>query len=281
MLAFLANFLGMFLFFEGSWQAIRDFVVVFVSVGTFAFFIFWGVVILICLGFAGIRQKYWVTGVLFFFLLATFWITGAISPHTWAYENPWYAGVIFVGYFIVATGWMTVRWVKYIKKVRLVRAKLRKDFLSKNFINAVFANRNGDDEAAAGSKKRWSSLGEAVEQLKSDERTWYDEIVSGGVVPSKPQYLTQSFNEQCFSSRNSCDHEGLKDIGTPTSAPELGNHKKEYFTYFFYWPLDVLIFFLGEFVRDLWNFVVEKVQATFNKYAAKYIRQEINVDDIK
>jgi hypothetical protein len=39
--------------------------------------------------------------------------------------------------------------------------------------------------------------------------------------------------------------------------------------YFFYWPIDVVVFILGDLLEDIWRFVSNAVEESFNNYAAK------------
>lgn len=278
MLAFLVNFLGMFLVLEGFWQTVHDAAVVVVTFGTFGFFAFWGIVVLVCLGFGGIGEKYWVTGFLFFVLFGAFLFLGVIAPLVWIYENPWWAVLLVVGYFVIGFLWVAFRWGKYINQVRHTRGKRIREYLQKTFPNTIRDHHDSGestDSRASKKERKQLTVQEAVELLKEDEKAWYEELTSDGVVKRGPVYLNDDLEHHVFR-RNSYSDE--LDIGTPSGPPLLGNHKKEFATYFFYWPLDVLIYFFAEFLKDLWNFIVDRIQNSFNYYAAKFIKQKIDID---
>ncbi len=251
-------------FFEKLSIFLQQFALSVVTVWSFAFFAFWGVIVLFCLYHVSFNDRYWTTGVLFGLAFVLLFIAGAVSPLTYAAENPWWAVIYVGGYLLIATGWMTFRWMRFIEKVRSRRGEAIRSYLKdkfshvkKEYLGETDTSRPGVDEVEVGSREQ-------------KVQAWYDHLVANGYALEYPNMLTQNLNRHAF------DSSGL-DIGNATEAPRFRNHKRDYFSYFFYWPLDMVIYVLGELIRDIWKAVVRLVQDAFDNYSAKRTKQKINL----
>lgn len=67
----------------------------------------------------------------------------------------------------------------------------------------------------------------------------------------------------------------LKDEGKPhphrggkIEAPKWEERSYDYASYFFYWPIDALVYLLSDVLSDLWDFISNQFKAAFNNYAA-------------
>lgn len=235
----------------------------FVTLWSLSFFLFWVPILVVCLYNGALRERYWVTGVFFFVILASFIALGLFAPLVWAAENPYTAIMVVGGYFLGAALWMTFRWFKFIEKVRDERNVQIAKYLTKELKDIVF------DRVTNRSSRSNKDIDFENFELPAAEQQWYDEVKANGVAyeDQKPDYLTKSLS----------DYLRALSLGTATSAPLFRENKAKFFTYFFYWPLDFVIYVFGELLQDIWENIVRLVQGMFDGYAKKRIKQKIDI----
>lgn len=51
------------------------------------------------------------------------------------------------------------------------------------------------------------------------------------------------------------------------NIPQWAYHKWSFAPYYTYWPIDFVVYFLNNFLRDVWDFVSRMVSETFDRYA--------------
>ena len=56
-------------------------------------------------------------------------------------------------------------------------------------------------------------------------------------------------------------------------APKWRDHSYDFAAYFFYWPLDMIAYFLSNFLIDCWRFISNSVAKWFDNYAERKFRQ--------
>ena len=49
--------------------------------------------------------------------------------------------------------------------------------------------------------------------------------------------------------------------------PRWAEHNYDYAAYFFYWPIDMVAYFLSDFIREAWRFLSSIVERSFDRYA--------------
>jgi hypothetical protein len=92
-----------------------------------------------------------------------------------------------------------------------------------------------------------------------------------GFAPDEPIELTKELNR--FLLEHSF---GGKDLGSATEPVLWKNHKADYAAYWAYWPVDMLIYVLGDLLRDIWNWIAKLVEAKFNAYSSKQMLKPID-----
>jgi hypothetical protein len=239
-------------FFESIWLFIVGFAMGALTLWTWEFFVFWVPLCLIGFRYA-VGNKYWPTGVILFLATVFFLVTGAFHPIMFALEHPFWAILLPVGYLAAGLTWVCFKWVKYIEKVRSRRYEVMVSFLGR--YQTVGSLSLSDEKLAE----------EKITEENFDQ--WVASVKTNGRAPEDgPRYLNRLYSDQLDSDSR---YSEIKSLGTATEAPKWEQHRKDYWSAFAYWPLDVLHFFLGEFLHDVWEMLSNAIRDWFNNYARR------------
>lgn len=58
-----------------------------------------------------------------------------------------------------------------------------------------------------------------------------------------------------------------------SGPPKWAQHSYDFAAYFFYWPIDMVIYVLSDLVRDAWEFISTMVGRSFDRYATWRFRE--------
>ncbi len=276
----------------GFWEAALTF-------WTLPFFIVWGIAILLC--FAGaLSERYWISGFLVVGTVTVLWVTGTVD-FGYLLLNHYFACAIAVGiYFLGGLIWITARWGLYVDKVSEKRPEAIKNFLKNDFGSVVSSkqdyeerelqddfNRRKRAKQRDGAKddetdsinteaKLKAKIDAARNEIAQAAEAWKTSILETTIAPEEPDWLNSKLESYAFPS---VDPNSDNYLGKATDQPRFMERKRRFFSYYFYWPIDLPIYFVGTFIKDLWRMIVRWLQDSYDRYAGKRIRQKINMEN--
>lgn len=211
---------------------------------TLDFFLFWGVFTLFCLISTSVFENYSLVGLLAAATLLLLALTDAVNPLNYVAAHPWQAISYVLAYAGIGLVWIVIRWVRFIELMRPLRATSIKDFFE----------RYSDTEVAFAE--------------------WKTFVINNGFAPKENvSYQILELNKTLSSHLR--QYGRSRDLGTATEAPAWSDHKSTYAAYFFYWPLDLLTYFLQDVLRDVWKAISNFIQHGFDTYSRKRMLQPI------
>lgn len=221
---------------------------------TFPFFMFWGIVAVIVIGEIIFKDTYWPIGVLGVGLFLLFLFTGELSPLWETIGNhPYWTTLAIVLYFIAATVWVVFRYGKFIRKMATRRHEVVAQFLTK-----------WESKLTKGEVKSYNNVN--LSEIDSSKiANWFRVVGETSFAPVEPEALTQGLDQYLRDSRSSYGR--TEDLGTATEPPLWSSHKKDYAAYFTYWPFDLVAYVLGDLIKDIWNWVANRLQRYLDAFA--------------
>lgn len=220
---------------------------------TLPFFAFWGIVALIVFGEIIFKDTYWPIGVIGVGVALLFFFTGDLV-FVWetVANHPYWTTLAILGYFVGATAWVIFRYGKFIRKMATRRHTIVADFLAK-----------WEKKLTEGQVKNFKDT--PLAEIDSTKMAnWFRIVGETSFAPVEPEVLTSGLDQHMRDARNSYVEE---DFGTATEPPMWTNHKKDYAAYFTYWPFDFVAYVLGDLIKDIWNWVANRLQSFLDAFA--------------
>ncbi len=244
------------------------------------FFGFWFIILMLCLMTRLNYESYWGTGVVVFLTFVFLAFVDAINPITWIVANPlWFAGGLAV-YGTVGLGWTWFRWMKFLSQVCQKRSRVIKEFLHRidDRIKALAKEEKPERGARARTGFEEASeedfqTGQFANLNKDELANWISTIRATGLAPEKPRLLNDELDQIFSRSRGYCE---VHKWGTATTLPSWRENKKDYGAYFFYWPLDMVVYLFSDLLKDIWKFIANAIQGFMDWSAAKFFRKPID-----
>ncbi len=254
--------IGMGLGMIGVYETISDFFGSLLVLWTLPFFIFLGLYVgisLLCI----LKDFYWPIGVysvILFLLLAFF---GQLHPIDYMLEHPWYFLGYVLGYFVIGLFWMSFRYIRFLHRMRHEREKCLKDFIE-SMLSA---------SSLVESKMRDRHEGDPV-ITDAVINTWVSELKATGMAPKTPKVLYENLNDY-LSRKMQYRDRSMVDYGTADEPPLWQNHKSDFAAIWCYWPLDMLYYFIGDFLRDVFRWISKYLQGIFDRIARNTVIKPI------
>lgn len=262
-------------------EAIWAFGLAAATLWTLQFFILLGFVLIVSFGTRVKYDSYWGTGIIVLAALGFLALAGGIHPLTYTYENPWVVAIGIVGYGCIGLCWTCFRWVKAIRKYKQERDAIIYDFtknLDELIKDKIRSHNHKQQDLTKGFGDR-GGVGNVItdrsawEEIDSQEMSAWVTTLLGTASPSAgPKLLTDELNKKL-------DHPGRFFPNHLAVVPTWRDNKKDYGSYFFYWPLDVLIYSLSELLRDIWKFIANKIQVFMDLIARRLAHGPVNVSE--
>lgn len=221
------------------------------------FFIFWGFLALVSLIFA-IQDRYIPIGILWVFVFVFLLLAGDVNMITLAFQNPGTTALCVGGYLGAGFVWVTFRWLRFAKVMSNKRIEAIRDWL-KNDFNKIVNKYNLNVRDYMDNEEnvdRPIDPGQAA--------SWRSYLIQNCFAQENPTFLTNCLGQRLIDMRSY----GY-DLGTATEAIRFKDHKRDYSAYFFYWPVDMVVYGVGEVLTDVWNTFVHFVQGTYDSLARK------------
>lgn len=239
---------------------------------TIGFFVFWGVFILLSLVF-GLGERYFAVGSLWIFTLIFIVLASEVSIFGFVAANPWTSLFCVLGYLVCGAVWVTFKWIRFVEEMSRNREVAIRHFLKEKFEGAQRAY--VANEFATGAHR--GEEGKGYIHPSNQTEDWRDFLINNGYAQESPAILTNSLNDFFTEVRRL--KAGRFAIGSATEAIHFSDHKSEYKVYFFYWPVDLVIYGIGDILVDIWNGFVRAIQGTYDAWAKK--RMFKGIKDLK
>jgi|GEM_PF-6708648 len=269
---------ALLLFSDGFWGSIELFFAwlgaIAVAEFTWEFFVFWAIVVAFGI-FCGIKEKYWPSGLLWAAILLMLYFTGAANPFLWILNHKLLFLAYFSGYLVMGMTWIFIWWTRFIQQMRPMRHKIILDFVT-NLPRMVKEQKASEARILRNDEKPEDDPGAFWKNLTDEMVTaWAKKLQETGFISSEagtPESLLTKALDNALSHPDPNSYTFIRkhwDYGTAGKSARWERRRMAALTHFFYWPLSLLSYLLGDFLIELWDYVSKYFEKVFDSWSQK------------